>query len=84
MTIARIQKCIAAENYDEAWEITASTEQTPEFVNELKVVAGQVRNRIIDLCHNKATEFSQEVKDKTSLLKKLNTITKQDMYGRDL
>ena len=50
-------------------------------MREFKKVAARLRSSCKDLANNRATEFSQELKDKEALLKRYNKITGESIYG---
>lgn len=50
-------------------------------VRALKKVTAALRHRCMDLASNKATEFSPELKEKEALLRQINPLTGEGMYG---
>ena len=50
-------------------------------IGALKEVTAVLRQRCMDLASNKATEFSPELKEKETLLRRINQLTGEGMYG---
>ncbi len=50
-------------------------------IGALKEITAALRHRCMDLASNKATEFSPELKEKEALLRKINPLTGEGMYG---
>ncbi len=71
--------------YEDAYRVgKQALEKEPgneRVVDALKDMAATLRGRCMDLASNKATEFSPELKEKEALLRKINRLTGQGMYG---
>ena len=71
--------------YEDAYRVgKRALEKHPgneRIIAALKKVTATLRSRCMDLASNKATEFSPELKEKEALLRKINPLTGQGMYG---
>ena len=71
--------------YEDAYRVgKRALEKDPgneHVIDALKDVTAALRSRCMDLASNKATEFSPELKEKEALLRKINPLTGEGMYG---
>ena len=71
--------------YEDAYQVgKRALQEDPgneRVIDALKAVTAVLRSRCMDLASNKATEFSPELVEKEALLRKINRLTGQEMYG---
>ena len=71
--------------YEQAYQVGKRTLQhdpgDEAVIDALKEVTAVLRQRCMDLASNKATEFSPELTEKEALLRRINQLTGEGMYG---
>ena len=71
--------------YEQAYRVgKRALEKAPDdenVIRALKTVTAALRSRCMDLASNKATEFSLELQEKEALLRRINQLTGEGMYG---
>ena len=71
--------------YEQAYQVGKRALQNDPgneaVIRALKDITAALRHRCMDLASNKATEFSPELIEKEALLRKINPLTGEGMYG---
>lgn len=77
-TAEKIRNLHASQEYEEAYQIAIRTLKpegdNTEILAALREIKDVLFRRCMDLAHNKATEFSPELKEKEALLRKLKAL----------